>query len=150
EAGAAMLNRPAVGAPAARVQDAGPGDDVLAGFALAGEQADADVGGQLRGDELAQLVGEGALGGAVERFHRQPRRRCDSGRRQGRLAHRPVRRAGRFSMKSPTRSRKSSLRTLAAISRLASMVASASDWNGTSQSWRLITRIERWETLWAR
>src|SRR5690606_11992739 len=124
EAGPAMLDRPAIGAPAARMQDAGPGDDILAGLALARAQPFADRHRQFGLDEGANFVGEGALGRRIERVHRQPR--------GGTLAHRPVKRAGRFSMKCATPSRKSSLRTLRAISRLASMVASASDWNGTS------------------
>ena len=44
----------------------------------------------------------------------------------------PVNRGGRFSMKLATPSRKSLPRSAITISRLASMVASASVWNGTS------------------
>src|SRR5882757_2698040 len=46
--------------------------------------------------------------------------------------HFPVNRGGRFSMKLATPSRKSLPRSATTISRLASMVASASVWNGTS------------------
>jgi len=46
--------------------------------------------------------------------------------------HFPVNRGGRFSMKLATPSRKSLPRNATTISRLASMVASASVWNGTS------------------
>jgi hypothetical protein len=46
--------------------------------------------------------------------------------------HFPVNRGGRFSIKLATPSRKSLPRSATTISRLASMVASASDWNGTS------------------
>src|ERR1700716_1047613 len=44
----------------------------------------------------------------------------------------PVNRGGRFSMKLATPSRKSLPRSATTISRLASMVASAKVWNGTS------------------
>ena len=46
--------------------------------------------------------------------------------------HFPVNRGGRFSMKLATPSRKSLPRSATTISRLASMVASAKVWNGTS------------------
>ena len=48
------------------------------------------------------------------------------------LAHLPVNLGGRFSTKLATPSRKSAPRSATIISRLASMVASASVWNGTS------------------
>jgi len=59
---------------------------------------------------------------------RQPRRAyCNPS-----PAHFPVNRGGRFSIKLATPSRKSLPRSATIISRLASMVASASVWNGTS------------------
>src|ERR1700686_4966962 len=48
------------------------------------------------------------------------------------LPHLPVNLGGRFSMKLATPSRKSLPRSATTISRLASIVASASVWNGTS------------------
>src|SRR6218665_186538 len=59
----------------------------------------------------------------------------------------PVKRAGRFSRKCATPSLKSALRTLCDISAFAASVFSASVWKGASYCWRLITRMERGETL---
>src|SRR5664279_4661630 len=68
----------------------------------------------------------------AKRARRSPlgRRRAQRALRQA--AHFPVNRGGRFSMKLATPSRKSLPRNATTISRLASMVASARVWNGTS------------------
>ena len=58
-------------------------------------------------------------------------RRAKPGR-SSRPPYFPVNLGGRFSIKLATPSRKSLPRSATTISRLASMVASASDWNGTS------------------
>src|ERR1700712_3023228 len=64
--------------------------------------------------------------------------------------HSPVNFGGRFSIKLATPSRKSLPRSATTISRLASMVASANVWNGTSYNCRLITAIALGETKSAR
>src|ERR1700722_7166550 len=64
--------------------------------------------------------------------------------------HFPVNLGGRFSIKLATPSRKSLPRSATTISRLASTVASARVWNGTSYSCRLMTAIALGETKSAR
>src|SRR5215472_5522782 len=61
-------------------------------------------------------------------------------------AQRPVKRGARFSRKCATPSLKSAAPKLLTISSLATAVASLRVWNCASQSWRLITAIERGET----